>query len=52
MNKELFEIGLQIRREVLGPEHVDKSLSQADEFNRPLQELVTEYCKGRLNSSA
>ena len=44
MDKELFETGLQIRREVLGAEHVDKSISQADDFNRPLQELVTEYC--------
>jgi 4-carboxymuconolactone decarboxylase len=52
MNKELFEIGLQIRREVLGAEYVDKSISQADDFNRPLQELVTEYCwgKGALNN--
>jgi 4-carboxymuconolactone decarboxylase len=48
MNKELFEIGLQIRREVLGAEHVDKSISQADDFNRPLQELVTEYCWGAV----
>ena len=46
MNKELFEIGLQIRKEVLGAEYVDKSISQADDFNRPLQELVTEYCWG------
>lgn len=48
MNKELFETGLQIRREVLGAEHVDKSISQADDFNRPLQELVTEYCWGAV----
>ena len=48
MNKELFEIGLQIRREVLGAEYVDKSISQADDFNRPLQELVTEYCWGTV----
>jgi 4-carboxymuconolactone decarboxylase len=48
MNKELFEIGLQIRREVLGAEHVDKSISQADDFSRPLQELVTEYCWGAV----
>ena len=48
MNKELFEIGLQIRREVLGAEYVDKSISQADDFNRPLQELVTEYCWGTI----
>ena len=50
MNKELFEIGLQIRREVLGAEYVDKSISQADDFNRPLQELVTEYCWGTILS--
>jgi 4-carboxymuconolactone decarboxylase len=48
MNKELFEIGLQIRRDVLGAEYVDKSISQADDFNRPLQELVTEYCWGAV----
>ena len=48
MNKELFEIGLQIRREVLGAEYVEKSISQADDFNRPLQELVTEYCWGTI----
>jgi len=48
MDKELFEIGLQIRREVLGAEYVDKSISQADNFNRPLQELVTEYCWGAV----
>ncbi len=48
MNKELFEIGLQIRREVLGAEYVDNSISQADDFNRPLQELVTEYCWGAV----
>jgi 4-carboxymuconolactone decarboxylase len=48
MNKETFESGLRIRREVLGAEHVDKSISQADDFNRPLQELVTEYCWGAV----
>ncbi len=46
MNKELFEKGLQIRREVLGAEYVDKSISEADDFSRPLQELITEYCWG------
>jgi len=48
MNKELFENGLRIRREVLGAEYVDKSLSEADGFSRPLQELVTEYCWGEI----
>ena len=48
MANELFEKGLQIRREVLGAKHVDASLSQADDFSRPLQELVTEYCWGNV----
>ena len=32
MNKELFERGLQTRREVLGAEHVDASIRSADDF--------------------
>ena len=46
MNEELFEAGLKIRREVLGTEYVDKSIRDADDLTRPLQELVTEYCWG------
>ena len=45
-NKELFDRGLQIRKEVVGAEYVEKSLAAADDFTRPLQELVTEYCWG------
>ena len=41
-----FEQGLTVRREVLGAEHVDRSLAQASPFMRPMQELVTEYCWG------
>ena len=48
MTSELFEKGLKVRREVLGAEHVDASISQADDFSRPLQELVTEYCWGNV----
>lgn len=44
MNKEAFEKGLKTRREVLGAEYVDASIRNADDFNRPMQELVTEYC--------
>jgi 4-carboxymuconolactone decarboxylase len=43
---ELFENGLKTRREVLGSEYVDNSIKNADEFNMPLQELVTQYCWG------
>jgi 4-carboxymuconolactone decarboxylase len=44
MNRDAFEKGLKTRREVLGAEYVDQSIQNTDEFNRPLQELVTEYC--------
>jgi 4-carboxymuconolactone decarboxylase len=48
MTDSLFERGLAARKAVLGSEYVQKSLAQADEFSRPLQELVTEYCWGAI----
>src|SRR5690606_3291773 len=48
MSKETFETGLRIRKEVLGAEFVEKSFAAADDFNRPMQELVTEYCWGAV----
>jgi 4-carboxymuconolactone decarboxylase len=46
--KELAGIGLVIRRQVLGDEYVDRAISGITEFNRPLQELLNEYCWGAL----
>jgi len=46
--KETFDDGLAIRREVLGSEHVDRSMAQVSDFARPIQELVTEYCWGAV----
>ena len=48
MDKEMFEKGLKIRREVLGAAFVDNAIASADDFNRPLQELVTQYCWGEI----
>ena len=48
MNKELHDKGLAVRKEVLGAEYVEKSLGAADDFNRPFQELVTEYSWGAV----
>jgi 4-carboxymuconolactone decarboxylase len=48
MSDEMYELGLSIRREVVGAEYVDRSLAQADDFTKPLQDLVTEYCWGRV----
>jgi 4-carboxymuconolactone decarboxylase len=46
MNKSLFDQGLETRRDVLGAEYVDAAIASADDFNRPMQELVTQYCWG------
>ncbi len=48
MTQSLFDRGLAARKAVLGSDYVEKSLAQADEFSRPLQELVTEYCWGAI----
>ncbi len=37
-----------MRREVLGPEYVDRALADADALSMPMQELVTEYCWGKV----
>lgn len=48
MSSEMFDKGLAMRKRVLGAEYVEKSLAAADEYTRPLQELVTEYCWGAV----
>ena len=46
MDKKLMEAGLKARREVLGDEYVDRAMKNADDFNKPFQEMVSEYCWG------
>jgi 4-carboxymuconolactone decarboxylase len=48
VDKEVFERVLAIRRSVLGKDFVDNAFATADDFNRPLQELVTQYCWGEI----
>ncbi len=43
---DMYEQGLRTRRAVLGPEHVDRALSEATSTSAPMQQLVTEYCWG------
>jgi 4-carboxymuconolactone decarboxylase len=45
---DLFEKGLAIRKAVLGKEYVEKSLAGADDFTRPMQQFVTQYCWGEI----
>jgi 4-carboxymuconolactone decarboxylase len=48
MDKQTFERGLEIRKSVLGKEFVENAIRTADDFSKPLQELVTEYCWGAV----
>jgi 4-carboxymuconolactone decarboxylase len=43
---ERLQRGLELRREVLGPAYVEKSLAAATDFTRPIQEYVTQTCWG------
>ena len=44
----LFDSGLRLRKAVLGAEYVDRSIDAADDFTRPLQKLITEWCWGEV----
>jgi 4-carboxymuconolactone decarboxylase len=46
--KQLYEQGLKNRKEVLGEAHVERSFATADDFSRPYQDLITEYCWGAV----
>jgi 4-carboxymuconolactone decarboxylase len=48
VDRDMFEKGLAIRRAVLGADYVDKAIASADDFNRPMQELTTQYCWGEI----
>ncbi len=43
MNRDAIEAGLRTRGEVLGAAHVATSMD-TDDFSRPLEALVSEYC--------
>jgi 4-carboxymuconolactone decarboxylase len=42
-SSEMFDRGLQTRRDVLGADYVDASLAQADDFMMAFQRITTEW---------
>lgn len=48
MSNEKYEQGLEVRKAVVGEEYVNRALATADDFGKPLQDLVTEYCWGSV----
>ena len=43
-----LQAGMTLRRQVLGDEHVDRSLKNATDFTRDFQELITRYAWGAV----
>lgn len=48
MSSDKYTAGMKVRREVLGDAYVDKAISSATDFTKPLQDMVTENCWGEI----
>lgn len=48
MPSKLHERGLEMRKKVLGAEHVERTLAATDKYSQPLQEIVNEFCWGAV----
>lgn len=46
--RERYENGLAVRREVLGEDYVDRALAQTTSFTEPFQDLITRYAWGEI----
>jgi len=46
MTNDFFEIGLKERKATLGEKYVVQKLSNADDFSKPFQEMMTSWCWG------
>jgi 4-carboxymuconolactone decarboxylase len=46
--RERYEAGLKVRREVLGDAHVDAALAKRNEFTEAFQDLLTRYAWGEI----
>jgi 4-carboxymuconolactone decarboxylase len=48
MDKDLWDLGLAKRKAVLGDAYVDKALANSTEFNKPFQDILNEFCWGKV----
>lgn len=47
-DRQRYEQGMKVRREVLGDAHVDATLKNRTEFNEGIQDLITRYAWGEI----
>ena len=43
---DLFEKGMQVRREMFGPELAELAVANASDFAKPFHDIITRYCFG------
>jgi 4-carboxymuconolactone decarboxylase len=48
VDQNTYDKGRAIRAAVLGDAYVNAAAAGSDDFNRPFQDLVTEYCWGAV----
>src|ERR1700756_1762627 len=48
MDQKMIEKGLEVRKAVLGEAYVNNALKNVDDFNKPFQDLLNEYCWGAV----
>jgi 4-carboxymuconolactone decarboxylase len=48
MSDEIYEEGMEVRREVLGDAHVDRAIERTTEFTAPFQDFITRYAWGSI----
>jgi len=46
--RERFETGMKLRREVLGDAHVDAAVTKRNAFSEAFQDLITRYAWGEI----
>ena len=48
MNEPTYDRGMEVRREVLGDEHVDRAIERTTELTADFQDLITRYAWGEI----
>jgi 4-carboxymuconolactone decarboxylase len=48
MTDPAYERGMEVRREVLGDEHVDSAAGRTTDFTADFQDLITRYAWGEI----
>jgi 4-carboxymuconolactone decarboxylase len=48
MSSQQHDRGLEMRKQVLGASHVERTLAATDQYTEALQQLVNEFCWGAV----